>query len=456
MKRKLLLSPNRANPMVSLPPITSNQLRANLKKVGLTAEDLAPIDWRKKANLSPIRNQGYCGDCWAQASTSVLNDRFIIKKDLKGLILSSVLTTRCAPSGNPNSTPQNPLPPAINYGCGGGSPDLAGLFFENQLSNEDRTEILGRGFLPKSPASGAYSIDELTGSSKGCNVAQQIDITGITDENGSNLPTCSDMVGCVSQTDNTVYRAKVGSTKTLYVIKDDGSVDPDNTINHMKTSLLDGPIAAVFCVPLEFQLGGYNINGKTIWEIVTGSDIYIRDTSNRYEGEYTKILNRINNNNTFVEGQKSSQSIQHLSDIAEGGNAWHAISIVGWDIGKVDGKDVPYWIVRNSWGQDWGENGYCKFAMYPYNNTLYLDVPSVSGNNINGSGTSFDPDINSGHESGTVFHTNIEDDSDIDPSKNKEHNIKRMIIIGIIIAVILLLLLLIFSGNKKNTKMSFF
>ena len=452
------LSPNRANPMVTLPPITSNQLKANLKKVGLTAEDLTPIDWRKKAKnlnvlLSPIRDQGQCGDCWAQSSTSVLNDRFIIKKDLNGLILSSVLTTRCAPSGGTGGI-------VIDSGCLGGRPTLAGLFFENQLQNEDREGSVGEAMLPRSPATGAYSIDELDGSSQYCNISQLIDISNV---DVNNLPTCNQIVSCISKKDNTVYRAKVGSTKTLYVVKDDGvTVDPDATINHMKTSLLDGPIVATFYVTGEFQVGGYNINGKTVWERVTGSDIYINDKSNRYEQGYIDALkNSTDGNGTpIVQSIKTSGNIQHLSDIMmEGGyKSSHAVSIVGWDVGKVEGKDVPYWIVRNSWGKDWGENGYFKFAMYPYNRDLHLDVPEVVGNVINGSATSFDPDLNSGHESGTTFHSNIDDydNTDIDPSKNKEHNIKRMIIIGIIIAVIILILLLVFSGNKKNTRMSFF
>lgn len=36
----------------------------------------------------------------------------------------------------------------------------------------------------------------------------------------------------------------------------------------------------------------------------------------------------------------------------------HAVKIVGW--GMMEGKS--YWLIENSWGEDWGENGYAKIA----------------------------------------------------------------------------------------------
>lgn len=52
----------------------------------------------------------------------------------------------------------------------------------------------------------------------------------------------------------------------------------------------------------------------------------------------------------------------------------HAISIVGWGSEKITFKDykgneykditIKYWVCRNSWGTEWGENGYFKYAMY--------------------------------------------------------------------------------------------
>ena len=41
----------------------------------------------------------------------------------------------------------------------------------------------------------------------------------------------------------------------------------------------------------------------------------------------------------------------------------HAVLIVGWDDDPVDAPGKSCWIVKNSWGTDWGENGYCRIKM---------------------------------------------------------------------------------------------
>lgn len=36
----------------------------------------------------------------------------------------------------------------------------------------------------------------------------------------------------------------------------------------------------------------------------------------------------------------------------------HAVVCVGWGETHHDGHLMKYWILKNSWGEEWGENGY--------------------------------------------------------------------------------------------------
>jgi len=48
----------------------------------------------------------------------------------------------------------------------------------------------------------------------------------------------------------------------------------------------------------------------------------------------------------------------------------HAVLIVGWGVDSSIFGSTPYWIVKNSWGGDWGENGY--FRIYRGDNVCGL------------------------------------------------------------------------------------
>lgn len=354
------IPPSRANPLITLPLTSSTAFTDDMKRLSLTAEDLKPIDWRKKVELNFVKNQGTCGDCWAQSSTSALTDRFIIQKRMS-TNLNPTIPTQCIFING-----------SQNVGCGGGSPMYAGQFFEQ------------------------YGTTDTNGS---CPVW----LSSIKNGPGG-LPTCNEIENMCSK--ETVYKAVKGSTRTLGVSKADGTVDESQTITNMKKELLNGPYPVCFLVPKDFMApqGGYK------WTATNG--IFIN-------GAYNDVLSNVLP--TAVKNSLGNPSGKQWQDIIMEGPspAAHAVELVGWDVGNAGPKygKIPYWIVKNSWGPTWNEDGYFRMAMNlppkKYNAYLGLDIPvnSVTIASIGkstgiggymGCGTAFDPDLSTGGPGGNT------------------------------------------------------
>merc|ERR1711957_238568 len=69
------------------------------------------------------------------------------------------------------------------------------------------------------------------------------------------------------------------------------------------------------------------------------------------------MMKEIYNRGTVACGVDASVILNYTTGIvtAKGDSTDHSISVVGWGTDEVQGF---YWIVRNSWGEYWGEQGF--------------------------------------------------------------------------------------------------
>jgi len=57
--------------------------------------------------------------------------------------------------------------------------------------------------------------------------------------------------------------------------------------------------------------------------------------------------------------------------------ATHAILATGWGADETKWGEVKYWVVRNSWGRDWGSNGYAKMRRGNNDGAIETDASAV-------------------------------------------------------------------------------
>jgi len=101
---------------------------------------------------------------------------------------------------------------------------------------------------------------------------------------------------------------------------------------------------------------------------------------NFLSGKFSRMKknNGIYLENGIYEGDSLRFKTNSYTDYFYGG---HTCEVVGWGVGQntvINGEgdvdDVPYWICKNTWGKDWGDNGYFKMAVYPFNEVVQFDV----------------------------------------------------------------------------------
>jgi C1A family cysteine protease len=73
----------------------------------------------------------------------------------------------------------------------------------------------------------------------------------------------------------------------------------------------------------------------------------------------------------------SSGVYHHISGDLVGG---HAVKVIGWGTDQIGNQSVSYWLCANSWGVEWGMDGYFKIKQGDcgIDDAMYGCEPSTS------------------------------------------------------------------------------
>lgn len=278
----------------------------------------------QKRYIMPPDDQYLCGSCWAISTASVIGDAFVVA----GLVnwrpeISTTWALSCYPQGK----------------CDGGSPALL-------------LQDIAKGSGIPSKHCVDYSF---CATNNKCNGQAVLHFDA---ENLSSL--VPKECGC--------YYGGPTTPHFNYVINDDiktmaigqGATTSFNIKTAIKKHILiHGPVLTGFFVLKNFSSGNFTkING----------------------GVYLERAN-------YIPGYPLTFSDNEIS--GENYKGSHAVAIIGWGIAKnimYDNDkrgDVPYWYCRNSWGSKWGDAGYFKMAMYPFNKVAQfekiVDIVDIEG-----------------------------------------------------------------------------
>jgi len=307
-------------------------------KHNMTENEIQNFSWRKNSkniNITTPFNQETCGSCWAVAVSTALNDHISIS--------ANKLDKRV--NFNPNLGPTYILSNYMQEGCGGGSPMIA----LNEI--DDYGGIMSEHCIDYS---WLYSLKQNNSNKKG---GKEFD----TDDNilNQHIPLKN---SCYVSTDNKVIYNGLEWNGEVYDANHSISYDQEiecDILNIKSHIYNQGPIITTFKVYSDFMYGLPDDYDNYDWD---KDGIYIRN---------------LNESNKQVGG--------------------HAVVVIGWGEKKVDvntgyskkffnkHKDrlslgeynevtMRYWECRNSWGSNWGNNGYFRVPISDNKNLYNKDI----------------------------------------------------------------------------------
>ena len=281
---------------------------------------------KKKTMIVKPGNQGLCGSCWAISVANAVSDNFVVSGVVNWIPnLSTTWALSTYPQGK----------------CNGGNPSVL-------------IEDISRGGISSNHCvdySWCLKNDLCNGSS-----TQHFDAMAKAQAINNSVP----QSGCYYNTEHSLYFIEPNAASIFIGAN---GVTEQNISTIVKTHILTkGPVIGGYIIFNNFMPGNFSRTGG----------VYLENAVYDYPGKIQ-----------FSQTQASSNTYKGA----------HAVSIIGWGIARgivTDNQgtlsDVPYWYCRNSWTSTWGDNGYFKIAMYPWNRISQFDkvvvIQDQSGNNI--------------------------------------------------------------------------
>lgn len=318
-------------PAVTIPPVNTDIRFQNIlppykiaEHPGLAAIDTAILpenfNWKddgeeKSKWIADSGNQMLCGSCWAISVAGVVADNFVVRGLTKWKPhLSTTWCLACYPQAK----------------CQGGN---TAILLQDIARGGIATEnCIDYSWCTEDPRCSGSATKHFEGGS--VNLSTLVPSCGCYD---ANVPH---------------YLFKISNPQTFAI---DGNSE-EKYFNTIKKHIYkNGPI-----------LGGYLV------------------FRNFRSGTFTKINGGVYLENCSYDSGGGSLKFSEQETSPENYVGSHAVAILGWGIQKgviVDNngtrKNVPYWYCRNSWTDNWGNNGYFKMAMYPYNKMSQFDKTVV-------------------------------------------------------------------------------
>jgi hypothetical protein len=315
-------------PSQTIPPVNTNIQFDILPEFKISEHPgLADIDhtklpknfnWRhnggkKKYLMSKPGNQMLCGSCWAISAAGIVADNHVVSGTVDWIPnLSTTWCLACYPQ----------------LKCKGGNP--AKLYEAISKNGIASNHCIDYSWCSENPACNGKATKHFKAEHA------KLDLSTI-------VPSC----GCYDSKDKH-YLYFIDKPKAVSLGK--GGMKEDNFTNTIKKHIYhNGPVQGGFVVMKNFMHGAFTkVNGGVFLE----------------DGVYGKGDLHFDKSQTDVANYVGS----------------HAIAIIGWGVqdhvvidNKGTKKDIPYWYCRNSWTEKWGDGGYFKMAMYPYNKIMQFD-----------------------------------------------------------------------------------